>query len=457
MSTTVNETPTEDRTPITDIEAWLASKAPITESTLRALGELLIGVVDSGRSESAERFTARHLGLENLGDVLDEERDLTTTSRLTVALALAESIVEHQGMVEIGPGGYSEPPSWTTTEVGTDTYHHPHRLRAAFPAGTVAADAPVVVEIDTRTDSLNDPTVTAHVRREDQAVARQVLDQLLERGQMLNPYRGRALRASYGRGLELSVIELPETITRDSIIASDEIWREIDLGIAAVRDQHQQLRAAGLGTRRGILLCGAPGVGKTAISTVVAKELIASGFTAIFVEAQAGAMLLTRVVEEAVKLGGGVVLILDDLDLWTSDRRKGRGGGGLSELLQAMDAAPDTARILTLASTNDASSLDPAAIRTGRLDSAVVVSPPDLAAAGRILDALLADLPGVGGVDTAAVAARLPAETSGSDIREIVRRAVLAAGGEPLSTAALLAEIGSGRYKAALPGDGRYL
>ncbi|SHW41029.1 cell division protease ftsH-like protein [Mycobacteroides abscessus subsp. abscessus] len=69
---------------------------------------------------------------------------------------------------------------------------------------------------------------------------------------------------------------------------------------------------------------------------------------------------------------------------------------------------------------------------------------------------LLSDLPGGADVNTAAVAAALPEHTSGSDIREIVRRALLAGNGDAISTTALLAELGTGRYRAEPP-EGMYL
>ncbi|BBX75689.1 hypothetical protein [Mycobacterium shinjukuense] len=81
---------------------------------------------------------------------------------------------------------------------------------------------------------------------------------------------------------------------------------------------------------------------------------------------------------------------------------------------------------------------------------------PNRADAARILAALIRDISGGHAVDTAAVAAALPERTSGSDIREIVRRAVLAGDGGSVSTTRLLAEVGSGRYRAAVPA-GMYL
>lgn len=120
-----------------------------------------------------------------------------------------------------------------------------------------------------------------------------------------------------------------------------------------------------------------------------------------------------------------------------------------------MDVEAD-ARILTLASTNDAATLDKAAIRTGRFDSVVEVGYPSRADAARILQALIRGIPGGRDVDTTAVVSALPERTSGSDIREVVRRAVLAGDAETIGTATLLAEIGNGRYRAAVPA-GLYL
>jgi cell division protease FtsH len=280
-----------------------------------------------------------------------------------------------------------------------------------------------------------------------------VLDRLVERANALNPYRGCAVRATFAHGLALAVMDLTSTATRENIIVPAEVWAEVELGVTAVRDRHNMLNAHGLGARRGVLLCGPPGTGKSAVSAVVAREVVGE-FTVIYVEAKAGAELLTAVVEEAQRLGGPVLLVLEDVDLWCRDRNTD-GGAGLSELLQAMDIKPD-ARILTLASTNDAATLDKAAIRTGRFDSVIEVGYPNATDAARILSALIRDLPGSQAVDTATVVAALPEHTSGSDIREVVRRAVLASDDGGISTAGLLAEVGSGRYRADPPA-GLYL
>lgn len=437
---------------ITDVTAWLDGLAGGVRPALRALGELLIGVVERDGAETGDRFAARCLGVPFSGHLLDEERDLNPVSRLTVALALAEWIDEHAAACEIGPGECTDPPKWTQTEIGGRRYRHPLCLSVYFPAGTLLDAAGCVIAIEARESVMRSAEVSVYVTPDHQGHARTVLDRLAERANLLNPYRGRVVRAEYRHGLSLVAIDLPSTVTRGTVVVPAEVWSEIDLGIVAVRDRHRMLNAHGLGTRRGVLLCGPPGTGKSAVSAVVAREVVGE-FTVIYVEAKAGAELLTAVVEEAQRLGGPVLLVLEDVDLWCRDRTT--GGGGLSELLQAMDIAAD-ARILTLASTNDTATLDKAAIRTGRFDAIVEVGYPNRTDAARILAALIDDLPGGNTVDPAVVVARLPERTSGSDIREIVRRAVLASDDGRLSTAALLTEVGSGRYRAAVP-EGMYL
>jgi cell division protease FtsH len=435
--------------PITDVPAWLEGQHYSARGVFTALAELLAGVAatDSDEDENAERFTKRCLG--PVAQLVVEDDPLTPASAVATALAVAELIAEHDP--EIGPAMHADAPSWTTTQIGGDRLRHPLALRAYFPAGSIA-DQDCIIVLYARPNN-GRPTVTALARPEHQDGARAVLDRLSARAAELNPHRGRVLRAGIAGGLTLEVITLPATLSRSTVVVPPQVWDEVDLGVRAVRDEYALLNRHGLGVRRGVLLVGPPGTGKSAVSAVVAQELHADGFTVVYVEAKAGTMLLTVVIEELQRWGGPVLLVLEDVDLWCRDRSHS-GGGGLSELLQAMDIDPES-RILTLASTNDAGVLDAAAIRTGRFDAILEVPYPDRGAAAAILAALLGGIPGGDGVDTAAVAAALPERTSGSDIREIVRRAVLGGG---VSTDALLAEVGAGRYRAELPGGvGAYL
>ncbi|EUA52253.1 ATPase associated with various cellular activities family protein [Mycobacterium xenopi 4042] len=116
-----------------------------------------------------------------------------------------------------------------------------------------------------------------------------------------NLFRGKALTATEHNGLVLEVTDLP-AVTRSNVIVPESVWSEIDLNVAAVTTHRELMTNLALGVRRGVLLAGPPGVGKTVISQVIARELLGA-FTVIIVDARAGQSTLAGVYKEAHTLG----------------------------------------------------------------------------------------------------------------------------------------------------------
>jgi transitional endoplasmic reticulum ATPase len=146
-------------------------------------------------------------------------------------------------------------------------------------------------------------------------------------------------------------------------------------------------------------------------------------------------------------------VVLEDVDLYLGDRRKGDRGSALADFLAVMDGAEEYEEVLTIASTNDPAALDAAAVRSARFDSIITLGYPDQPDRARILrrylDGLDVDL------DAAAIAATLPDNVSGADLREIVRRSLLAHGTD-LTTERIRQVIKEGRWQPE-PLQGSYL
>ncbi|MCH9736967.1 MAG: ATP-binding protein [Actinomycetia bacterium] len=425
--------------------AALAGEGADVRRAVELVGQILVGSVTS--RATLEGFLHGSLGRSG-SEVVCESRKLSSIGHITAGLVLAELIDRFDP--RIGPGGDDEPPTWGYVEIGENRVAPPAALSAYFPAGQLA-DSPIVVRLCEYFSFSDGPRLLTYTLPADREHAVAVLERIITEAEgAKNLFRGRALTATERDGLILEVAELPHA-TRDSVIVPEGVWSEIDLNVAALTTRRKLMTELGLGVRRGVLLAGPPGVGKTVIAQVIANEMLGK-FTVITVDARAGQAALAAVYREARSLGPTVV-VLEDLDLIVADRRSVTTSRALSEFLAAMDVEP-LAPILTLASTNDAATLDAAAVRTARFDSIIEITYPTPALAAQILATYLQDVPGSNDIDTDAVAAYFGPDTSGADIREIVRRTVLLNG--CVTQADLIATVQSGRFRPQLP-SGNYL
>lgn len=452
MSTTSTTATATSDAPVADgipgLAQWYAAQDIPVRHSLRALADLLNNIPAQQKDRDAfDGFCERVLGVPS-ADLVAESHQLSGPGRIAMGLVMAELLSEHA--CQIGPHSFKpEPPQWETVTAGDDSYHFLTDL--AFYCTTVIPGLDVVVQISSSFKP--GAKLGVYVRPADQALGRALMQHLLTRADQLSIFRGRVLHATAGNfGLEFETMNHPKA-TRNKVIASDDIWDEIDLNVRAVSTHGKMMNALGLGVRRGILLAGPPGVGKSAITSVIAAEL-AGAFTVVYCDSRSGSSLLREVFDECVRLGPSLIVI-EDVDLIVSRRHSvGFSTHILSEFLAALDSHP-SAPLLVMATTNDVSTLDSAAVRAARFDSIVEVPYPSPKICQQILSALLQGVPGAEHIDTHTIAASLPRGTSGADIREIVRRAVLQA--QPVTTQALQSHITSGRYRPTMPDTGNYL
>lgn len=428
--------------------------------TLQVIGELLSGTTAS--PSTASGFVEAHLGAA-LTSLVVERVDLTNTRAISVGAALADRAQQRAG--RLGPVVDGVAPTWRRISLDGESLSVPVSVAVAFhesrdAAGDAnagpddasdAASTPVVVQLVEHEWEPEPASLSVIARPGDQGAARAVLDELLATAATDKAFfRGRVLHAASRLPLQLEPTTLADG-SRDDLVLPAEVWAEVDANITAMTTRAELMREMGLGTNRGILLAGPPGVGKSALSRVVARE-VAGAFTVIIVDAAAASSVLRQVYRETADLGPCVV-VLEDVDLYLGDRKAGARGTALADFLAVLDGTEPYTDVLTIASTNDPAALDAAATRSARFDAVVHLEAPDRAARAQILARYLRELSAA--VDTVAVADALPAGVTGADLREVVRRAVLESGRD-LTTAGLLAVVENGRWRPA-PLAGSYL
>jgi len=177
--------------------------------------------------------------------------------------------------------------------------------------------------------------------------------------------------------------------SRNDIIPHQQARTELDFIAASIRNR-DMLKTEGLSIKRGLLLSGPPGDGKsTAIECFVND--IAGEATVIIVEA----IDHMRAVYHLAQMLSPAVVILEDLDLITKTRQNPYSYGMskddvTGELLQVLSGGSAYADIVTIATTNHPEAIDEAlAKRAGRFDAHVRMGYPNDADKQRILDLYL--------------------------------------------------------------------
>lgn len=241
-------------------------------------------------------------------------------------------------------------------------------------------------------------------------------------------FRGRALtleKSCHG-DLSIKFHKLP-AIARDEIVLPEDVLQRIDRHASGFVRNADRLRAAGRHLRRGILLYGAPGTGKTLTAMYLAAQMV--GRTV---------MILTGGGLNAIENTGALAralapatIVLEDVDLIGTEREHQSVGANalLFELLNQMDGLSEDADVLFLLTTNRPDVLEPALVsRPGRIDQAIEVPLPDgdcrrrlIELYGRGLDLRLEDSETV---------IRRTEGVSAAFMRELLRKAALLAAEE---------------------------
>jgi hypothetical protein len=239
-----------------------------------------------------------------------------------------------------------------------------------------------------------------------------------------NVYRGRVLelRSRYFHGDEnapLTVRSLPR-VARDQIVLPAGVLERVERQALGVARHAERLRAGGRHLRRGILLHGTPGVGKTLTVMYLASRMPER--TVVLLTGRSLGAVGTSV-DLATALQPAMV-VLEDADLVAMERSFEPTNAILFDLLNAMDGLDEDHDVLFVLTTNRPERLEPAlAARPGRIDQAVELPLPDAADRARLVelygrgldmrlddhDALIADLEG----------------TTPAFVRELLRRAAL--------------------------------
>jgi DNA polymerase III delta prime subunit len=319
----------------------------------------------------------------------------------------------HFPMIQFGAASYG------TAPVGPD--ENTEVVRLGLIATAAPDGAPVVVGLHA-VQEFGPPHCSLEILATDPAPGTATRDEIGRLIRAHNVFRGQVLSFSTSEhhGNELVSFLPRPAVTAEEVILPDGVLETVEQHIAAIGDWSRELLDAGQHLKRGLLLHGPPGTGKTHTVRYLTGRLAAT--TVILLTGTS-----IRFIEQAAALARRLqpsMVVLEDVDLVGMDRDFSEGGNPLLfSLLEAMDGVGADADVTFVLTTNRADILEMAlADRPGRVDLAVEIPRPDAASRERLLRLYARGL--AMEADAAEVAAATDGVTA-SFVKELIRRTVL--------------------------------
>ncbi len=266
--------------------------------------------------------------------------------------------------------------------------------------------------------------ITGVVLRKDEWLVNQILDEVqkeLDRGSI---YLGQAIGIRFydDDGDEMNIPEvnfIDATITPDNLILSHDVEQIVETNLMTPIRRAADCELNGIQVKRGILLGGPYGTGKTLAAAVAAHEAVKHGVTYVYVQRAnelAHAIKFARQYDDPA-----CVVFCEDIDRVMQGERNVE----MNDLLNVIDGidGKDT-NIIVVLTTNFLEEINQAMLRPGRLDAVIEVLPPDAEAVQRLLrfsagDSIKPE------TDLTAIGAELKGNIP-AIISEVVKRAKLA-------------------------------
>ena len=177
--------------------------------------------------------------------------------------------------------------------------------------------------------------------------------------------RTRLLTAAYGSWREIGRVRQRST---DSVVLPTGVWDSILDDCRWFLGSQEWYRQRGVPYRRGYLLEGVPGAGKTATVQAIAGEL---GMTLCIMTVSGFGMSDQDLSNLFTSLPNKSIVLLEDIDAAFESRGKTEDNESkvtFSGLLNCIDGAASSEGRILFMTTNHVDKLDPALIRPGRCD-----------------------------------------------------------------------------------------
>jgi transitional endoplasmic reticulum ATPase len=228
--------------------------------------------------------------------------------------------------------------------------------------------------------------LTASVKRSGESVVKKLFADLRVRLLNQSIYRGKAFKLRF-RNDNGKALGLPEPkflrvddIDESGLIYSKHVQDAIENNLFTPIKRVRELKDNGIPVKRGVLLGGPFGTGKTLAAKVASKIAVETGVTFIYISR---ADELPDAIQFAKQYQDpACVIFCEDIDRVMSGTRDVK----MDDILNIVDGIDTKSQnLIIVLTTNALENINPAMLRPGRLDAVVHVERPDAEATARLI------------------------------------------------------------------------
>lgn len=302
------------------------------------------------------------------------------------AHALSIVLAQQYGWAPVKPPSWWEnPPTLISIEVG-------FRKRKNVPWGNFQLpnlDGAVVACSYTKNNAGQLIfAIEGMAKRKDEAAMTKLFTAVREYLAHNSLYQGQAIKLRFrddaGKKLPLPQPEFMDTAIDESmLIYSREVEAAVQTNLFVPIERIADCKANGIPVKRGVLLGGTFGTGKTLAAKVASKKAVANGVT--FIYAPRADELAETIAFAKQYQDPACVVFCEDIDRqMAGDTRTVE----MDDLLNTIDGIDSkSSNIIVVLTSNDLAAINPAMLRPGRLDAVIEVTAPDAEAAQRLVRA----------------------------------------------------------------------
>ncbi len=228
--------------------------------------------------------------------------------------------------------------------------------------------------------------LVATVKRKDEATIKKVFEETAAYLKDNSIYKGKAIKMRFLDD-DGDVLSMPEpkfmdtsAISEQMVIYPQAVQSQININLFTPIKRVKDCLKNNIPIKRGVLLGGTYGTGKTLAATVASKIAVDHGITYLYIPR---ADELSHAIGFAKQnQSPACVVFCEDIDRALSGERSVE----MDDILNVIDGIDTkSTNVIVVLTTNDLNAINPAMLRPGRLDAVIEVLPPDAQAVEKLL------------------------------------------------------------------------